>query len=228
MSWPPPRTAETGPPLAAPPATTDHHGTACGATRTAEAIPEPPSPTTAFAPPAGRALSPPPPAPVGWIVRAGVPIVGAHGGSGATTVATFLAAFGSSSYGGVAAYDAGRTVPPVIEGPGVVVTARATPAGAAAAQRTVAAIRSAHPASAVVVLVTEDGPWPLPPIVRARLRALSGAVAEIVRLPYVARWRFVDKPSEVPPRYTAQLQRAWRVIGAEGTTSDPRGQQSRR
>lgn len=109
---------------------------------------------------------------------AGVPVVGAHGGSGATTIAAFLA-HGTSSWGsGVEVYDAATLMPGTVDGPALVVTARGTAAGAAAAQRMVGALQQLHQLP-VVVIVTSDGPWPLPRAVRGRLRALSGRAAVI-------------------------------------------------
>lgn len=66
----------------------------------------------------------------------------------------------------------------------------------------------------VFIVVTSDGPWPLPPVVQARLRAMSGRVHAIVRLPYVARWRFIDHPTEPPARYLAQMKKVSDAISA--------------
>ncbi len=159
----------------------------------------------------GLVVAPPP---TGWEVRYAVPVVSAHGGSGATTVAGFLAASGPS-LGALDVYDAGIAVPAAVNGAAIVITARGTAAGLVAAQRATSAVQGHHGVP-IVVVVSDDGPWTLPPIVRARMRALSGRVAGIIRLPYVPAWRFEDTADNPPRRYLAQLARARGILEACG------------
>ena len=169
----------------------------------------PGEPAPAAAPAAATWAAPEP-------VRMGVPVVGAHGGSGATTVAGYLGSAQPSLTGGVGVFDAGTKLPSAIVGPALIVTARGTAAGAAAAQRMIGAVAGSGGTEPlpVVVVVTSDGPWPLPPVVRARLRAMSGRVHAVVRLPYVPRWRFIDLPTEPPGRYLTQMKRVCDAINA--------------
>src|SRR5438270_5734137 len=122
-----------------------------------------------------------------------VVVFGCHGGAGTTTLVGQL---------GPQAREAGRLSPAAtvdVVGSAVIVVVRGTAAGSRLAVDLVTALRAAGTAT-VVVAVVADGPWPEPLAARARLRALAGHVP-VVRIPYIARWRFEDRPSVVPARY---------------------------
>lgn len=134
-------------------------------------------------------------------VRAGctpVVVFACHGGAGTTTLAGQLPA----------AHEVGRIGPATLEaaaGRAVVAVTHGTAAGSWLAVEAASALRNAG-ATKVVVAVVADGPWPEPLAARARLRALAGHVP-VVRIPYIARWRFEDTPSTVPARYERALGR---------------------
>jgi hypothetical protein len=123
-------------------------------------------------------------------------VVGCHGGAGTSTVARLL----------TAAVDAGRTVPARTQLP-VVLVAHGTPHGARRATEALAALREQglQPCGLVIV---GDGPWPEPRLSRARIQLLGDLVPAVVRVPYVARWRYLDDPptQQVPVKVTRALQ----------------------
>lgn len=125
-------------------------------------------------------------------------VIGGHGGAGTTTLVGQL---------GPQAREAGRIGPAVedVVGSAVIVVVRGTAAGAGHAVDAVGRLRAAG-AATVVVAAVGDGPWPEPLAARARLRALAGHVP-VVRIPYVARWRFEDVPSSVPACYERAVTR---------------------
>jgi hypothetical protein len=121
-----------------------------------------------------------------------------HGGAGTTTLAAHLGA----------AQEAGSISPAGLTaatGRAAVAVTRGTAAGSRLAVEAATALRAAG-ASKIVVAVVADGPWPEPLAARARLRALAGHVP-VVRVPYIARWRFEDTPTAVPARYERALGR---------------------
>ncbi len=144
-------------------------------------------------------------------------VVAAHGGAGATALASQLAdVLGPSAVDEPAWDAAGRLVgtgtsrangdrPLASWGrvPAVVV-ASGTAYGTRRAMAKAAELRSRY-GVAVVVAIVADGPLAEPIAVRARLRALSAEVDAVVRVPYVPRWRFEDEPSETPARYRAAV-----------------------
>jgi hypothetical protein len=119
-------------------------------------------------------------------------VLSCHGGAGTTTLADQL---GSTAHEGDRADALSRQD---LLGQAVIVVARGTASGARQAVDAAAALLQAG--AIPVVAVVSDGPWPEPLAARARLRALSGHV-RVVRVPYIARWRFEDIPSTVPDRY---------------------------
>jgi len=127
-----------------------------------------------------------------------VVVYGCHGGAGATILTAHLGS----------AREAGPITPDTLSlaaGRAVVVVARGTVAGSRLAIDAAAALQAAG-AATIVVAVVADGPWAEPLAVRARLRALSGHVP-VVRVPYIARWRFEDTPSFIPACYERALAR---------------------
>lgn len=123
-----------------------------------------------------------------------VVVFSCHGGAGTTTLIEQL---GANAHEGGPINPANTVVD--VAGEAVIVVARGTATGSRLAVEATAALRGAG-ATSVVVAVVSDGPWPEPLAARARLRALSGHVP-VVRVPYIARWRFEDTPSAVPARY---------------------------
>jgi hypothetical protein len=127
-----------------------------------------------------------------------VVVYACHGGAGTTTLAALIGA----------AHEAGPISPASLTaaaGRAVVAVTRGTAAGSRLAADAANALRAGG-ASKIVVAVVGDGPWPEPLAARARLRALAGHVP-VVRVPYIARWRFEDEPSVVPARYERALGR---------------------
>lgn len=122
-------------------------------------------------------------------------LAGCHGGAGTSTLARLM---------GDAA-DSGLILPRPPWLPLVLVT-RGTPHGANRATWVLERARAAGIAPHALVVVS-DGPWPEPRLATLRLRLLGGLVPVIVRLPYVARWRYVDDPvaDPVPRRVVRAL-----------------------
>jgi hypothetical protein len=128
-----------------------------------------------------------------------VVVFSCHGGAGTTTLVGQL---------GADAHEAGPINPATLAGVAsraVIVVARGTATGSRLAVEAAAALRSAG-ATSLVVAVVSDGPWPEPLAARARLRALAGHVP-VIRVPYIARWRFEDTPSVIPARYERAVTR---------------------
>lgn len=137
-------------------------------------------------------------------------VLGAHGGSGATTLARFL---------GGDAEDVGQVLPTSVDPGVVVVAALGTAYGARLAIERAAEV--AVRTEGVVVAVTADGPWPTPVAVRARLRALEANVLAVVPVPYVARWRFVDSPDAPPARYLEAVRTIRSAVTMSNAKSNP-------
>lgn len=138
-------------------------------------------------------------------------VVAAHGGAGATTLASHLAAQMGAGVEEPSLDGAGRLVGAKGRANGqrqlaswgqvpAVVVASGTAYGTKRAMARSAELRSRYGVPVVVGVVT-DGPLAEPIAVRARLRALSAEVEAVVRVPYVPRWRFEDSPTETPDRY---------------------------
>jgi hypothetical protein len=120
----------------------------------------------------------------------GLVIVGAHGGSGCTTLAGLLAPACDAGTPGAT----GMCPAVVLRSGSVVVTARCTPAGAAQAVALAAAI-SARGIPPLAVAVISDG---LPETADARYRyRLLDARVPVVRFPFVAALRAGADPAAV-------------------------------
>ena len=142
-------------------------------------------------------------------------VVAAHGGAGATTLATHLAAQLQAAVEEPQLDEAGRLVGAGERANGqrqlaswgqvpAVVVASGTAYGTKRAVARSGELRTRYGVP-VVVAVVADGPLPEPIAVRARLRALGSEVEAVIRVPYVSRWRFEDGPSEIPDRYRAAV-----------------------
>jgi hypothetical protein len=145
-------------------------------------------------PPAGE----PGPEEPDWLLskdwqRAGLVVWGAHGGAGATTLATWLQP----------AWDMGPARPgthprypaTVAAGRPLIVACRPTAWSARAATTAVAAVTQAGSRVAVLAIVS-DG-WPEPPAATARFRLLEPRVGVVVRIPFVPGLRLADDPATV-------------------------------
>ncbi len=114
-------------------------------------------------------------------------VAGVGGGVGVTTLARVLQADDEGIYVGQQT---------------TVLVCRSTASSVAAATAAVAAT-TAQP-TPLILAVVGDGPWPVPAVVRARLRMLAPHVALVVHVPYVGRWRELDDPlaadAPTPPR----------------------------
>ncbi len=142
-------------------------------------------------------------------------VVAAHGGAGATTLAGHLAAQLGAGVEEPLLDEAGRLVGAGERANGqrqlaswgqvpAVVVASGTAYGTKRAIARSSDLRTRYGVP-VVVAVVGDGPLPEPIAVRARLRALATEVEAVIRVPYVSRWRFEDRPSETPDRYRAAV-----------------------
>ena len=142
-------------------------------------------------------------------------VVAAHGGAGATTLAAHLAAELEAVVEEPQLDDAGRLVGAGERANGqrqlaswgrmpAVVVASGTAHGTKRAMARSNELRTRYGVP-VVVAVVADGPLPEPIAVRARLGALATEVEAVIRVPYVSRWRFEDRPSETPDRYRAAV-----------------------
>lgn len=146
-----------------------------------------------------------------------VPVVGAHGGCGASTLAHFLGAGVEEAvadqaghlvgigFGARGVFDGiGPTPLGQLRGCPVVVVGRGTAQGATRAGNT-AGFLSDH-GLLVVVAIVGDGLLRDPVAVRARVRSMRGWTTAVVRVPYVARWRFIDQPDGPPVDYMAAVE----------------------
>jgi hypothetical protein len=123
--------------------------------------------------------------------RAELVIWGAHGGAGATTLATWLQP----------AWDMGPARPAqhprypatVAAARPLIIACRSTARSAHAATTAVAAVTKAGSRVAVLAIVS-DG-WPEPPSATARFRLLEPQTDLIVRVPFVPGLRLVDDPA---------------------------------
>jgi hypothetical protein len=130
--------------------------------------------------------------PVAWH-RADLVIWGAHGGAGATTLATWLQP----------AWDMGPARPTarprfparVAASRPLIIACRPTAWSARAATAAVAAVTGAG--SRVTVLAIVSDGWPEPPAATARFRLLEPHVQAVVRVPFVPGLRLADDPAGV-------------------------------
>ncbi len=140
------------------------------------------------------------------------PVIAAHGGAGATTLCRWL---------GYHAQDWGMAVPPAFDGGSLIVVARSTAHGSARATELVRYLRTLPHCGRIVLAVVGDGLGTEPTAVRARLRALTPYVHTVVRIPYVARWRYEDDPliRPAPEKYNQALQQLRSAVEA-GSKAD--------
>jgi hypothetical protein len=160
-------------------------------------------------------------------VAIAVPVIGAHGGSGASTLARFLGegaeeaevdATGQLVGRGVAGgYAAGLGATPLLQWRRrpVVVVGQGTAYGVARVGG-LGGLLADH-GLLVVAAIVGDGPLREPVAVRARLRAMRGWTTAIVRVPYVTRWRFIDNAAEPPGDYAAAVEQVRAAIRQSGT-----------
>jgi hypothetical protein len=115
-------------------------------------------------------------------------VAGCHGGAGASTLSVLCEP--AVDLGVVRDWQ--RFDPGLPADMPLLLVTRGTAQGALAAVDAVAAASRIRPVRGVVVV--GDGPYPEPREARARLSLLAGRVASLVRLPYVAAWRYCDEP----------------------------------
>ena len=131
-------------------------------------------------------------------------VVAAHGGAGATTLATHLAAQLQAAVEEPQLDEAGRLVGAGERANGqrqlaswglvpAVVVASGTAYGTKRAMARSGELDGRYGVP-VVVAVVADGPLAEPIAARSRLRALGSEVEAVIRVPYVPRWRFEDCP----------------------------------
>ena len=125
--------------------------------------------------------------------KAELVVWGAHGGAGATTLATWLAPawdMGPARPGTHPRYPAS-----VAAGRPLIIACRSTAWSARAATTAVAAVTQAGSCAAVLTVIS-DG-WPEPPAATARFRLLEPQVGVVVRIPFVPGLRLTDDPASV-------------------------------
>ena len=141
-------------------------------------------------------------------------IWGAHGGAGATTLATWLQPArdaGAMSPGVDPALPDAATVGRVL-----VVACRCTAWSAAQADDAVTAVTE-HGGEVAVLAVVSDG-RPEPHLATVRFQLLDARVGAVVRVPFVAGLRLADDPATVPlPRPV--LRALAQIQAAAGRTS---------
>ena len=144
--------------------------------------------------------------------RAPVAVVACHGGAGASTVARLLEPAMDLAWVRDWVDYAARWQRHMVP---LVLVARGTAAGTAAATETLAGAVGAGLRPAVLVVVV-DGPWPEPRAARARIRLMAGRVGAVVRLPYVPRWRYVEDPlaEPIPNKIAAAVDAIRAAAGA--------------
>lgn len=167
-----------------------------------------------------------------------VPVIAAHGGCGASTLARFLGddaeeavvdqtgqlvGLGAGRMGGFPGI--GATSVGQWAGRPVVVVGQGTAQGAACAA-SAAGYLHGH-GLVVVVAIVGDGPLKEPIAVRARARAMRGWASAVVRVPYVPRWRFIDYPADPPGDYAAAVERV-RAATRQGESGQGRRQSKRK
>lgn len=115
-------------------------------------------------------------------------VLGAHSGSGATTVADLLRVGGAE----VEELVAGQRLPAAAV---PVLVARSTARGLAAAARALSTWHPGVPQPWLVIVADAPAPAPLP--VRYRVRALGGQARGSVNVPYLWALRAADETSDV-------------------------------
>lgn len=138
------------------------------------------------------------------LLRTDTPVVGVHGGAGTTTLCRWL---------GSTATDHGLQLPEW-DGRPLVLVSSGTAAGLARSTALVASLVTRPLAVRLLLAVVADSAAPEPAIVRARVRALSPALAGVVRVPYVEAWRYVDDPlgRPAPGTYLRALRQLARGV----------------
>ena len=128
-----------------------------------------------------------------------VVLVSAHGGSGASTLATHL----PETYREV------DLTPVAVHGTAhCVVVAAATVDGVIAATHAIRRLTSVTSAPAIHLALVRDGRGQEPLGARARVRALSVFVASITEVPHVQRWRYEAHDQRSPsPGYAKAVTR---------------------
>jgi hypothetical protein len=138
-------------------------------------------------------------------------IWGAHGGSGTTTLASWLQPARDL---GAMRKDPGPACPaPIAARRGLVITCRNTAWSAARATIAVAAVTQQGGHVAVLAVIS-DG-WPEPASATARFGQLDDHVGAVIRVPFVAGLRPADDPAAValPRRALRALARIAAVAG---------------
>lgn len=165
-------------------------------------------------------------------VSIALPVIGAHGGSGASTLARFLGdgaeeaevdhagqliGTGLDAGGDYAGIGGGIGATPLAywQHRPVVVVGRGTASGVSRAGG-LGGLLVDH-GLLVVVAIVSDGPLREPIPVRARLRAMRGWTAAIVRVPYVTRWRVIDFATDPPGDYVAAVEQIRDAVRLSGS-----------
>jgi hypothetical protein len=161
-----------------------------------------------------------------------LPVIGAHGGSGASTLARFLGdgaeeaevdhagqlvGAGVDDGGDCGGIRAGIGATPLVhwQHRPVVVVGRGTAWGVARAGG-LGGLLVEH-GLLVVVAIVSDGPLREPVPVRARLRAMRGWTTAIVRVPYVTRWRVIDFAADPPGDYLDAVEQVREAVRLSGS-----------
>lgn len=137
-------------------------------------------------------------------------VVGAHGGAGASTLAGFFdsGAVSEVSPAEVRSMAGDASTTPMTT---ALVVGQGTAKGTRAAVELAGEL--ARSGVRVVVAIVADGGLGEPIAVRSRLRLLRDQVVAVVRVPYVARWRFIEEPANPPERFTAAVNRIRGELG---------------
>lgn len=114
-------------------------------------------------------------------------VVPCHGGAGATTLARLL---GNT-------IDAGRQTPSAMQGRHLLLVARGTAFGGRMAIEATSYFQRYFDVVPAALAVVGDGPWPEPRSARARFRLLPPPI-RVVRVPYIAQWRWLDDFADKP------------------------------
>lgn len=147
--------------------------------------------------------------------RTRVPVIAAHGWSGASTLARFL---------GDAVDDVGLGIPTDLGAQPVVVTAVSSSDGLREAIALLDELQTSR-GLPIILVVRGDGLWPDSIAVRHRLRVLRGNVSAVIRIPYVGHWRFVDGEPMAPPRYLAAVDAVRAaLVQAQNTQTTNKGE----
>lgn len=146
---------------------------------------------------------PSPPAETGW--GAGAVVLGAHGGSGATTLTHLLPAPTYDLGPAVDTQGHARTV--TTYGRPLILTARYNVPGVVAASRAINGLREQN-LSVECLVVVADGAGPDPREAKVRLRMLEGHTGAILRLSFVPALRGMPEPpapGDLPRRVSNEI-----------------------